>query len=132
MGSLDDFAHMNPAGILIDAVRTSQDLPADVRSHAGEARGIEESCFDESYIQFLDEQICLSLRGPEWTTVLRRRRESLRSFCGLQLVSGHIHSGRFDTWVKIDPKTRAVVFGSSQSMSQRLELYWSQSLFAEQ
>ena len=101
---------MKPAELFIEAVRGSQDLPADVRSHAGEAQGVEESCFDDSYIQFLDEQIRLSPRGPEWTAILRRRREGLRSFCDVPLVSGHIRSGRFDTWIKIDPKTRTVVF----------------------
>lgn len=105
-----DFTPMKPADIFMEAVRTCQDLPADVRSHAGEARGVEESCFDASYIQFLDEQIQLSPRGPEWTAILRRRREGLRSFCGVPLISGHVRSGRFDTWVKIDPKTGAVVF----------------------
>jgi hypothetical protein len=101
---------MNPAGIFIEAVRASYDLPSDVRSHAGEARRVEESCFDSSYIQFLDEQIRLSPRGPEWTAILRRRRDGLHSFCGVPLVSGHIRYGRFDVWIKIDPKTRAVVF----------------------
>jgi hypothetical protein len=101
---------MKPAELFIEAVRTSQNLPTEVRSHAGEARGVDESCFDDSYIQFLDEQIRLSPRGPEWTAILRRRREGLHSFCGVPLLSGHIRCGRFDTWIKINPKTKAVVF----------------------
>ena len=60
--------------------------------------------------EFLDEQIRLSPRGPEWTVILRRRREGLRSFCLVPLISGHIRTGHFDTWVKIDPKTHTVVF----------------------
>jgi len=108
--TLADFAHMKPADLFIEAVRGCQDLPAEVRNHAADARGVEESCFDESYIQFLDEQIHLSPRGTEWTEILRRRREGLRSFCSVPLVSGRIRVGRFDTWVKIDPRTRAVVF----------------------
>jgi len=101
---------MKPAELFAEVVRARQNLPADVRSHAGEARGVEESCFDESYIQFLDEQIQLSPRGPEWTEILRRRRDGLRSFCNVPLISGHIRTGQFDTWVNIDPKNRAVIF----------------------
>lgn len=92
------------------AVRDCQELPADVRAHVAKARGVKESCFDESYIEFLDEQIRLNPRGPEWTEILRRRREGLRAFCYVPLLSGHIRVGRFDTWVKVDPKRRAVVF----------------------
>ena len=101
---------MKSVELFIEVVRGCQDLPAEVRSCAADARGVEEACFDETYIQFLDEQIHLSPRGPEWTEILRRRREGLRSFCSVPLVSGHIRVGRFDTWVKIDPNTRAVVF----------------------
>lgn len=64
----------------------------------------------ESYIEFLDEQIGLSPRGPEWTEILRRRRDGLRSFCRVPLVSGRIRVGRFDTWIKVDPERRSVVF----------------------
>jgi hypothetical protein len=100
---------MNQTELFIEIVRASQDVPADVRSHADGARGVKESCFDESYIEFLDEQIQFNSRGLEWTEILRRRRESLRLFCGVPLISGHIRSGRFDSWVMIDPKSRAVV-----------------------
>ena len=101
---------MKPDDLFIEVVRGCQDLPAEVRSHATDAHGVRESCFDESYIQFLDEQIHLRSRGPEWTEILRRRRECLRLYCSVPLVSGHIRVGRVETWVKIDPKTRAVIF----------------------
>lgn len=96
--------------IFIEAVRASQELPADVRSHAAHASGVEESCFDDTYLQFLDEQIHLSPRGREWTAILRRRRDGLRPFCGVTLLSGRIRVGACDTWVKVDPQRRAVVF----------------------
>jgi hypothetical protein len=101
---------MKPEQLFLEVVRSSQDLPTDVRAHADEARGIRESSFDETYIEFLDEQIRLSPRGLDWTAILRRRRDALRSFCHLPHVDGHIRTGRFDTWVKIDPKTRAVIY----------------------
>jgi hypothetical protein len=92
------------------AVQDCKDLPADVRTHVADARSVEKSRFDESYIEFLDEQIRLSPRGPQWTEVLRRRRDTLRSFCRVSLLSGHIRVGQVDTWVKVDPKRRMVVF----------------------
>jgi len=101
---------VKPDELFIEVVRNSNELPSEVRSGVHEARGVEESRFDESYIQFLDEQIRLSPRGPEWTKILERRRTGLRPFCNVSLVSGHIRTGRFDTWIKIDPKKKAVVF----------------------
>jgi hypothetical protein len=101
---------MESTKLFIEVVRASHDLPMEVRSLANEARGVEESSFDDSYIQFLDEQIRLEARGPKWTAILRRRRKGLSSFCGVLLVSGHIRSGRFDTWIKIDPKNGVVVY----------------------
>ncbi len=101
---------MNHADLFTEIVRACNELPGDVRSQADKARGVEETCFDESYIEFLNTQIRLSPRGPEWTEILKRRREGLRQFCGVTLLSGHVRVGRFDTWVKIDPNRRAVVF----------------------
>jgi hypothetical protein len=101
---------MEHCEIFRQAVRDCPELPADVRARVAEARGIEESSFDQSYVEFLDEQIRLSPRGPEWTEILRRRREGLRAFCRVPLFSGHIRVGRFDTWVEVDPKRRVVVF----------------------
>jgi len=101
---------MKLAELFAAVVRSATELPPEVCSRAHEARGIEESCFDESYIEFLDEQIRLNPRGPEWTEILRRRREALLSFCNVQLVSGHIRTGLFDTWIQVDPKEKKVVF----------------------
>ena len=101
---------MKPSELFVEVVRNSDKLPQAVRLQAHEARGVEESRFDKSYIEFLDEQIRFSPRGPEWTEILRRRRNGLHLYCDVPLVSGHIRTGRFDTWVKIDPKTRAVIF----------------------
>jgi hypothetical protein len=111
---------MDPTKIFIEVVRASQDLPADVRSQVGEARAIEESSFDESYIQFLDEQIRLSPRGPQWAERLKRRRAALYAFCGMPLISGHIRSGGLDTWVKVDPKTREVIHWEQYNYDQVL------------
>jgi hypothetical protein len=99
-----------PTELFIEVVRNSNELPSEVRLHAHEAQAVEESRFDESYIEFLDEQIQINARGPKWAERLRRRREGLHAFCHVTLLSGHIVSGQYDTWIKVDPKKKVVVF----------------------
>ena len=101
---------MQSSELFIEVVRGSKELPLDVRAQADQASDIKETYFDKSYIEFLDEQISLNPRGPEWTEILRRRRESLLPFCNIPLLSGHIRSGQFRIWIKVDPKTRTIVF----------------------
>ena len=79
---------MDYSALFILALRRCESLPPEVRSYEGKVLAVEESCFDESYIEFLDEQIQLSPRGPEWTERLRRRRECLERYCGVVLIRG--------------------------------------------
>ncbi len=105
---------MSPAEveIFIEAARKCTELPEDIRLRAQDAVvvGVGVRSFDESYITFLDEQIQLGSRGPEWTERLRRRREGLRNFCNVPLISGRIPHGASNIWLKVDPQTRTVVF----------------------
>lgn len=96
--------------LFVEVLRGANGLPEELRSRASDVRGGEDSCFDESYIAFLDEQIQLSPRGPEWTERLKRRRTGLAPFCGVRLIDGHVRVGASDFWVKIDPRTRQVVY----------------------
>lgn len=102
--------HMKRADLFIEAVRASQDVPADVRSHPGDAWDIEESYIDASYIQFLDEQIRLSPRGPEWTERLKKRRAALLPFCGVSLLRGMIRVGDTGFVVRVHPVARSVIY----------------------
>ena len=95
--------------IFIEAVRGSQALPPEVHAHAHEARAVEQSQFDQSYIEFLDTQIRLSPRGPEWTARLRHRREALRPYCGVALLSGVVPVGDRHFSLHVIPEQRAVV-----------------------
>ncbi|SRR6266516_7258933 len=101
MGLLDRF---------IEVVRVCESLPQEVRSHAHEALAVEESRFDESYIEFLDTQIQLSPRGPDWTARLRRRREELLPYCGVTLLHGVVPVGNSHFSVYTIPEQRAVVY----------------------
>ena len=85
------------------------DLPAPLRQHAADVTALEEHRFDESYIEFLDTQIRLSPRGPEWTERLKRRRATLLPFCDVTLLRGRVQVGDANFTVEIDPATRAVI-----------------------
>src|SRR5262245_20035896 len=93
----------------IEVVRSCESLPPELRSHADEAFAIEESRVDESYIEFLDTQIRLSPRGPDWTARLRKRREELRPYCGVTLLYGVVPAGGSHYSVYTIPEQRAVV-----------------------
>ena len=100
---------MSSKQLFIEAVRATTSLPAPLRENAGDVTALEEHCFDESYIEFLDAQIRLGPRGPEWTARLIRRRAALLPFCGVTLLRGRVQVGDADFTVEIDPKIRAVV-----------------------
>lgn len=77
---------------------------------AEDAQSCEMSAFDESYIEFLDTQIRLSPRGPEWTERLQRRRSGLSPYCGMPLVRGRVCTAASDYSVYVDPTRRVVVY----------------------
>lgn len=84
-------------------------MPALLREHAPDVTGLEEHRFEQSYIEFLDKQIRLNPRGPDWTARLVRRRAALLPFCDVTLLRGRVQAGGADFIVEIDPATRAVV-----------------------
>jgi hypothetical protein len=100
---------MNPKALFVEAVRAMENLPASLREHAGDVTALDEHRFDESYIEFLDTQIRLSSRGPEWTARLTRRRAALLPFCGVTLLRGRVQIGNGDFTVEVQPETRAVI-----------------------
>jgi len=84
-------------------------LPASLREHANDVADLQEHQFDQSYIDFLDVQIRLSPRGPDWTERLKHRRAGLLPFCDVTLLHGRVRVGDIGFTVEIDPKTRAVI-----------------------
>ncbi len=71
---------------------------------------MEESCFDSTYLDFLDEQIELNARGDEWSDRLRRRRSGLADWCDYPLLYGRIVVGPDEYTIKINRATRSVVY----------------------
>jgi hypothetical protein len=94
----------------IAAVRNCSDLPQSVRVAAATAQGLEETCFDSTYLDFLDEQIELNARGDEWSDRLRRRRFGLADWCDHPLLCGRIVVGPDDYTIEVDRVTQSVVY----------------------
>jgi hypothetical protein len=100
---------MSSKTLFIEAVRTLSSLPESLREHAGDVTDLEEHSFDESYIEFIDTQIRLNPRGPEWMARLVRRRATLQHFCGVTLLRGRVKTGGLDFTVEVHPETKAVI-----------------------
>jgi hypothetical protein len=100
---------MNFTNVFIEAVSASTDIPAALRVNAPNVTALEEHRFDSSYIEFLDTQIDLSPRGPEWTERLKRRRTALLPFCDVMLLRGNVEVNDVFFTVEIDPATRTVI-----------------------
>ena len=100
---------MSHHALFVEAVQAATDLPALLREHATQVRGLEECQFDYSYIEFLDLQIRLSPRGPEWTERLKRRRAALLPFCGVPFLQGRVSVGLVDYTVQINPHSRSII-----------------------
>jgi hypothetical protein len=96
----------------IAAVRAGAGLPAALRNHAEKVVEVDESSFDDTYLQFLDEQIELSPRGPAWTERLKRRRDGLSRLCNVPMLDGcvFVEESNTEYWVKVDPKSDLVVY----------------------
>lgn len=103
------YALMSSHALFVDAVRAADSLPATLREHADDVTGLEETRFDESYIEFLDEQIRLSPRGQEWTEILKWRRAALLPFCGITLLRGLVRVADADFIVRVHPQTSVVI-----------------------
>ncbi len=88
---------------------TSSDLPAHVRCAASNAQAVEEHCFDDSYLEFLDQQIELNASGDAWTERLRARRANLSEYCNHTLIRGRIVVDGVDWSLEVEPETRRVV-----------------------
>ena len=65
--------------------------------------------FDDSYIDFLQEQIELNARGEEWSKVLQARMYALKSYSGIELGSIRIEFERRYIWIRYLPSELKVV-----------------------
>ena len=77
---------------------------------ARQAIRFESKRLDESYLDFLEEQIALEARGPEWKVLLQARRDALGPYVGKELGCVTISGPQPFVWVKFDPQSLRVVW----------------------
>jgi hypothetical protein len=92
-----------------ESVAKRADLPSWVANHPISDSDLRRHAFDESYLDFLDGQIALSPRGPEWTQRLIERKESLKDFCNMELIGCSLGHDPDGITIEIDPIERKVI-----------------------
>ncbi len=109
------FRHMSEElqGICVEAVRNCDELRGVVRENAEVISNIEISVFDQSYIEFLEGQIALEPRGPEWTIRLQKRITNLCKYTDREIAACRLRFEDMDYWLKIDPTTKSVIHWES-------------------
>jgi hypothetical protein len=70
---------------------------------------IEAKEVSASYLQFLNEQISLEPRGPEWTQILTKRLNSLAPFEGKRIIIALISKPDSSVIVKVDPTENRLI-----------------------
>lgn len=100
---------MSAEETFLSAVERCPEIPEVIRA-AAKRSTVEEHSFEQSYIDFLDTQILLSPRGPEWTERLKRRRDGLLPFTGRRLLRSTVQAGIDNYTVEVDPEAGAVVY----------------------
>jgi len=91
-----------------EAVHARPDLPSLLRDHIADAH-VDISTFDQTYLDFLDSQIALEPRGPEWTEILKRRRAALTPYCDVPFVRAAIVLPDRIFFIRVHPDTREII-----------------------
>jgi len=96
--------------IFARAAHQTPDLPTWVHENVGAVKDLKQKVLDRTYLEFLDEQIKLEARGPEWSRVLQKRRAALDGYCGKNLLSGTVSLGNQFCFIKIDLKSGKTLY----------------------
>jgi hypothetical protein len=98
----------NLINMLMIALRNNNAVSPDVMAAASTGH-VELKMLDQAYLNFLDEQIALEPRGPEWTKILQTRRTALTPYCGRSYLSGHIRIEKKEYVAYIDPEALELI-----------------------
>jgi len=101
---------MNELTTFIEAVRKAADLPIELRENVEQVKALSRTSYDQSFIDLLGTQIDSSSRGPEWTEILKQRRDALLPYCNRPLLKGRLEIGKDAFWVKVDQETQTIVY----------------------
>ena len=95
--------------ICVQAIAECSDLGAEARENRNAVSEIKITNVDQSYIDFLDGQIELEPRGPEWNQILMFRRAALAEHVGRELASCVLRCGTTHYSFNVDPISGSVV-----------------------
>lgn len=120
---------VNAKDTFVSAVERCLELPQAVREAARQS-AVEQHSFDQSYIGFLDTQIRLSPRGPEWTERLTNDVRVCSRSLGGSFSGAACRSAAMITPLRSTPKHRQSYIGSAMRASEaahNFALHWAGS-----
>jgi hypothetical protein len=85
------------------------ELPKAVRKVLETAGEIESESISQSWLLWLDTQIELAARGPEWINLYKARRRNLTDFAKTTLTRASALVGSTSATAYIDPTTHEVI-----------------------
>ena len=95
--------------ICAKAVGECDNMDTRVRENKHAVGSIEPSRFDESYLEFLSDQIKLEPRGPEWSARLKVRKKNLTPYVNRELVHCRFQFGVDDYSIHVEPLSGKVI-----------------------
>ena len=110
---------MDDLSAFVAAVRSCEELPDDVKDSAHHVQGLRRDRFDSSYLDFLDNQVALNARGPEWSQRLAQRRAGLQDYVDAELIDGRLLVGASEYWIKVHGDQPIVVYWEEYSDAQQ-------------
>ena len=95
------------------AIIRCAEMPEDAVAALSGSVEVEERSFDESYLEFLDEQIAAKARGAEWDDLYAARRENFSDYAGVSLIDVSATSDGVHYWVKMNLDSETVIHWES-------------------
>lgn len=78
---------------------------------------IEEKLVKRDYLDFLEQQIELEPRGPEWTSQLQRWLNALAPYEGQPLLRWNLICGRYHGSIRVTPDYKTIVLVDDYELS---------------
>ena len=74
-----------------------------------------ETIFDKSYLDFLEKQIELNVRGTEWSKVLENRLASFYQYCDCKHIDLHVNVSNKIYWIKMNAECTEIIYIENQN-----------------
>ena len=95
--------------ICVEAVGDCEEMDPKVRENKNAVGSIRPSSFDESYLEFLNREIELESRGPEWSARLKVRKKNLSHYVNRELAYCRLQFGADDYSIFVEPLSGKVI-----------------------